>query len=226
MKRKDIYLIIAMISPGIWNAKFGMCLLGLNSYLSRHKVPSAAKFTWRNWSKKGSMVGPMREQIILDALAKDATHLLFIDTDQTFPRDIVHRMLKHRKPVLACNVPTKEIPAKTNTFIKDLATGGAKLIPSPPGAEGLQEVWMTGTGVMMIDLQAIRDAELTHPFFYQRWDEENQRYLGEDTGFCQKLHDAGLGIWIDHTLSKEIGHMGELEYRHDLVVMGEERAVG
>jgi len=42
-------------------------------------------------------------------------------------------------------------------------------------------------------------------------------YQGEDWSLCNALHELGFKIWIDHDLSKEVGHLGEFEYTHDVV---------
>jgi hypothetical protein len=51
-------------------------------------------------------------------------------------------------------------------------------------------------------------------------------YIGEDVFFCQKAAAAGFKIWIDHDVSKEIGHIGTFEFKHDHTwVMKEIKAV-
>ena len=34
---------------------------------------------------------------------------------------------------------------------------------------------------------------------------------------CEAIQKAGFDIWIDHGLSQVVGHMGDLEFTHDLV---------
>jgi hypothetical protein len=38
--------------------------------------------------------------------------------------------------------------------------------------------------------------------------------LGEDFYFCHKAREAGFHILIDQALSREIRHVGELDYTH------------
>jgi len=37
----------------------------------------------------------------------------------------------------------------------------------------------------------------------------------QDVFFCNKARAAGFKIWIDHDVSKEIGHVGTFEFKHD-----------
>jgi hypothetical protein len=38
--------------------------------------------------------------------------------------------------------------------------------------------------------------------------------MGEDWYFVKKLSEAGADIWIDHDLSRQIGHVGDFVYGH------------
>jgi hypothetical protein len=37
--------------------------------------------------------------------------------------------------------------------------------------------------------------------------------VGEDVMFCRAVRAAGHAIYIDHDLSKEVGHIGQYTYR-------------
>jgi hypothetical protein len=38
------------------------------------------------------------------------------------------------------------------------------------------------------------------------------RYQGEDWNFCQACEKAGINLYIDHDVSKLVGHVGLYEY--------------
>ena len=39
-----------------------------------------------------------------------------------------------------------------------------------------------------------------------------KRYQGEDWAFCEACEKAGIPIFIDHDVSKLVGHVGNYEY--------------
>jgi hypothetical protein len=59
---------------------------------------------------KTSMLWAARQHFGEMALKYSFTHLLFIDTDQSFPASVVARLLTHQRAVVACNIATKVDP--------------------------------------------------------------------------------------------------------------------
>jgi hypothetical protein len=203
-----------------------MSLLFLTNYLASHGEIDGKPVHYMVHNKRGSILAQMRQSQVELALENKATHLLFIDSDQTFPRDLFHRLFAHRKQVVSVNVATKCIPANSTARLKGPTCEGIPLYTTPESTE-LVEVWRIGTGIMLIDLNIFkREGLKTPPWFDQVWSEETQSYIGEDWGFCQKLEDAGVKLWVDQDLSREVGHIGALNYGHDLVVPKELQEVG
>jgi hypothetical protein len=51
------------------------------------------------------------------------------------------------------------------------------------------------------------------PWFHVPWDAEKMRYeCGEDVYFCKKATAAGFEILLDHDLSKDVYHIGNMEF--------------
>lgn len=170
-------------------------------------------------NKRGSILANMRQDMVTQAIENHATHLLFIDSDQTFPRDTFHRLMKHKKQVVAANIATKVIPSSPTARLKGNGSLGIPIATMEASPE-LEEVWRVGTGIMLINLNIFKRKELkTGPWFTQRWNEETNAYVGEDWAFCEELEKAGVKLYIDHKVSLEIGHLGTLNYGHDLVVI-------
>ena len=46
---------------------------------------------------------------------------------------------------------------------------------------------------------------------------EADTYQGEDWSFCQACEEKGVPLYIDHDVSKVIGHVGNYEFTHDVV---------
>ena len=57
-------------------------------------------------------------------------------------------------------------------------------------------------------LRASVFAQLEKPWFNFDYQAEKDRFMGEDWWLCRQLEKAGVDIWIDHDLSKEVAHEG------------------
>lgn len=214
---KEIRLVICVPSTHIWEAEFGMSLVFLTNYLASHGVIEGRECSFMVHNKRGSILANMRQDMVEQAIENKATHLLFIDSDQTFPRDLVHRLMKHKKQVIAANIATKTIPASPTARIKGNGSYGEPL-PTMDDSTGIQEVWRIGTGIILIDINVFKREGMEGPWFTQRWNEEFGNYVGEDWAMCEEFEAAGVKLWIDHDVSKEVGHLGVLNYGHDMVV--------
>ena len=217
---------ISIPSTSTWEAEFGMSLIFLTNYCAAHGAKSGKPmhFTVRNM--RGSILANMREQMVQDAIEAKATHVLFLDSDQTFPPDTLHRLLHHKKEVIGCNIAVKQIPSAPTA--RQAGNGNAGVnVYTTEDSPILEKVWRLGTGVMLIDLSIFKNPVLHKgPWFEQVWKPDVGSFTGEDWGFCRNLQKAGVGIWVDHDLSKEIGHLGNLNYGHDLIPVEAQEEAG
>jgi hypothetical protein len=53
------------------------------------------------------------------------------------------------------------------------------------------------------------------PYFALGYSPADDNYVGEDFFFCKKAREKGYQILIDQGLSKEVRHVGEMEYTHE-----------
>ena len=142
---------------------------------------------------RGFNIVDARNEIVRQAQWHGATHLLFLDSDMTFPPDTAYRLLAHSKPICG-------------------AYGVQKRFPIQPCGEpmdnwalkGLFEMKSMGMAVCLLNTEIFK--KLTPPFF--AWGDQS-----EDVGFCTKARAAGLKIWCDADLSAEIGHIGTCIYK-------------
>lgn len=184
--------------------------LALRMGLERVKLPWVKKQRVFLFNKQGSLIHSQRQNLVLDAVTAGATHILFVDSDQTFPPDTVHQLACHDKLVVGANIVTKEIPARPCAYALD----GSPCY-TDPASSGLEEVAVCGTGLVLINTKIFGLIE--PPIFLMPYDEEKRIYLGEDVYFCNKLRKAGVRVYVDHDLSKKVGHIGMLEYTHAFV---------
>jgi hypothetical protein len=145
-----------------------------------------------------------QERVLEDVITHwRATHVLWLETDMAFPKDTALRLAQHQLPIVATNAVMRHYPIRF-TAIKD----GAR-IETRPDSRGLQEVDACGLAVMLMRTDVVR--ALDKPWFRHEWD--GQDAVGHDAVFCRRLRDAGHRIYIDHDLSKEIGHIGLHTFR-------------
>ena len=161
---------------------------------------------------QGTLIANQRAELSLDAMGEGCTHILFIDSDMRFPQDMIGRLLKHDLDIVATNCARRRMPTgPTAQLYKE--NGERELVWTMPESTGLQEVGSVGMGVMLIKREVFE--ALAEPWFETPWRVDKRGYIGEDVFFCQKAAAAGFKIWIDHDVSKEIGHIGTFEFKHD-----------
>jgi hypothetical protein len=161
---------------------------------------------------QGTLIANQRAELCLDAMHEKCTHVLFIDSDMRFPQDMIERLLQHDLDIVATNCARRRMPTgPTAQIYKE--NGERELVYTMPETTGLQEVGSVGMGVMLIKANVF--ATLSEPWFETPWRHDKRGYIGEDVFFCKKARDAGFKIWIDHDVSKEIGHIGMFEFKHD-----------
>lgn len=149
----------------------------------------------------GTYINNLREGVAKGVSEmKEATHLLFIDSDMTFPVDTIKRLVAHDKDIIGANYHQRVDPSKWTAKVEGLSF-------SSDDKNGIEEVDTMGMGVCLIKTDVFR--KLPQPYFNMAWN--GKFYDGEDESFCNKAKLAGLGVWIDHDLSKEVKHVGEFE---------------
>lgn len=162
--------------------------------------------------KRMSTLPRARQELLEDAVLKNCTHALFLDSDQAFPSDTAHRLLAHKKSVVAANIALKTMPSFPTARQRGPTAFGIP-VTSDPHKTGLERVWRVGTGVMLIDLAIL--AGVPKPWFELRWSDKSHQFVGEDWYFLNKLEKAGHSeFWIDHDLSKQVGHVGMYMFSH------------
>lgn len=215
MAERSVRLLVGIPCLDHWHAQFGMCLLNMCSMLHTRRVPGVRIESFTFHMTRSSLLPKSRRQIIESALERKFTHVLFIDSDQTFPSHTAHLMLSRNKAVVAANVPVKSLPSQPTARKFNPAYHGGDVVYTDPQSTGVEQVWRIGFGVMLINL-SIMD-KLQKPWFKMEYDAEHNEDIGEDWFFCQRLDEAGIPIYIDHDISQGVGHMGMLEFTHAYV---------
>src|SRR3990167_5756236 len=152
---------------------------------------------------RGTYLPRARAVLVQHALDRQATHLLWLDSDMRFPKDTLLRLLAHDKPIVAANYPTRTAP------ILPTALDGETREPIFEH-DGLVEAAFCGMGVMLTDIGVF--LALTMPWFAVGYIRATDGYAVEDTFFCQRAREAKFAVWIDGALSEQVRHAGGFEY--------------
>jgi hypothetical protein len=145
-----------------------------------------------------------REHFLEAAIKQGATHVFWLDTDMTVPRETIVLLAMHEQPVVACNYRVRQA---SGLFT---AHRGDQRVFTTETSSGLEAVDYVGMGAMLMRADVV--AGLGRPWFRHGLNEWGGD-IGEDVMFCRALAAAGHTIYIDHDLSKEIGHIGQHTYR-------------
>ena len=213
---KPILVLIAVPSGSHWLADFASNLIMAIVHFINTPLFGRKDHICQVANIKGSLLPNSRLEALNMAKKVKATHLLYLDTDHTFPPDLIHQLLMPNKDVIAANCVTKSIPSNTTARLYNAEDPRGTIVYSDEGAEpNLQQVWRVGTGVMMLSKKAF--GQLNHDCFAVEYKADRDSYQGEDWTLCERLEKAGVPIYVDHALSRQIGHLGILDYGHDMV---------
>lgn len=145
-------------------------------------------------------------EVFLDAsIAQGATHVLWLDTDMSVPPELAIRLARHDVPIVGCNYVTRDGSCRFTA-----RRGEHLLAVTDATSTGLEAVEAIGFGAVLMRTDLVRD--LPRPWFRHGLNAGGGD-IGEDLTFCRALRAAGYAIYLDHELSKEIGHVGTYTYR-------------
>lgn len=207
-----VKLALCIPSNGSWVADFGYCLTQMCVYCASALFEENQKRDLIFIDKRTSNLPRSRQECLEDALLQECTHALFLDTDQTFPMDTAHRLLRWKKPLVACSIPLKIMPSYPTARARSVSPFGVPVYSNRNDAMGLEKVWRIGAGIMLVDLSILPGID--KPWFEIRYSDKHAQFVGEDWYFCDKLEKAGIDILIDHELSRQVGHVGSFQYTH------------
>lgn len=162
--------------------------------------------------ERGTILSNMRNNLAREALKFGATHILWLDSDMVFPADALLRLLSHKKPIVAANYSTRRYPCEP--VAKNLDK--KHWIYTDHMSTGLEAAIACGMGLMLTETSVF--TALPEPWFdlgpvdVETTTKKNGA-IGEDFWFCYYAYaELGIHPWIDHDLSKMVGHVGEYVY--------------
>jgi hypothetical protein len=209
---KHIKIVVAVPSPGIWITDFGLSLCHLMTAGLQYRIGQTKSQELQLFASTGSMLPRMRMEAVKHALEIRADYIFMVDSDHKFPRKALHQLLSHGKDVVAANCVTKTIPTNPTARKKSSTIAGDLVISH--GKTGIEQVWRVGTGMMLVHMGVFRN--IGPGVFNMFWREDLKTFQGEDWSMCEAMEKAGYKIWVDHDLSNEVTHIGQLHYLHSM----------
>jgi glycosyltransferase involved in cell wall biosynthesis len=201
----SVKIMIAVPSRGgVWTSDFGMSLAMMVGYTaSAPHVGERIDLLLNNSLNAGLCMN--RIALVRKALEKGCGFILFLDDDMRLPTDMLLRLLEARKDIVGCNYVRKELPPRS------IAAGfDGNCVYTTEKSTGLQKVKSLGFGAILIKTSVF--LKVREPWFF----EDPVKEIGEDVHFCYRAREAGYEIWIDHDLSKDVVHIGQFQYTHQL----------
>lgn len=158
---------------------------------------------------KSSVIAQSRTQAVQQAQVAKATHILFLDSDMTFPANAALLMLQEKKTVIGATYRKRSPPhAFTHHELDGTQPNTLNYGVDP---SNIREVLRIGTGCMLIDMHVF--TKMTLPYFRFGVTEGEALLPGEDYLFCDTVRRLGFRVWLDCHLSKHVGHIGMQVHR-------------
>ena len=195
MAGKTLKVAVAVPSfSGTWPFQFGECLANMvqhfqfSNYDGEHEI--------RVFADSGRIIPEVRHRLIGSAIHWDATHILMLTPEFTFPIDSLQRMLARGRAVVGVNylrnIVTKEYSAyRGNVTVK----------PDPTYPE-TEEVDGVAIGMVLFNIPVFDVLDL--PFFINKQIGDSPGFEEDFIPFWKQCKEKKIPCVIDHVLSEEV----------------------
>lgn len=199
----DTLVRVAICLPcqDVVNAGFALDLARLVGH-----IPEGVEYTLIQ--NRGTIIPQQRATLVSAAQQSGATHVLWIDSDMRFPNDALGRLLAHAEPIVAANYSTRRAPILPTAEHRELG-----MLFTQADSDGLADVSHCGMGLMLVQMAVFE--KMPQPWFALGFNPKDQTYIGEDFFFCRRAREHGFATLIDQSLSREVRHAGEMEFRYE-----------
>jgi len=191
---EGLRVCIGIPSGDMIHTDFAFCMAGLILQSAMMGINNAAA------NAKSTYVHAGRNILVEQAQALGATHLLFLDSDMTFPYDALARLLSHKKDIVGATYVRRRYP---HGLLGSKIDGSGE-VPTT----GLIQMAEMPTGCLLIKMDCFDLIE--KPFF--RHKVKDDLMIGEDILFCRTMTALGKTIWCDMDLSMHLGHLGQEKF--------------
>lgn len=193
-------VVICVPTNGMVHAMFTYCLVNAIRYTEAQGIPVVLDMD------AGTVLSNQRQVLLNTAIDEHgAEHIMWLDSDMTFPEDVIIRLLEHKKKVVCATYSKRVEPFHPTAFYSI-----DPVEPVDTEGHGLVTVRYTGMGCLLMKASAIDT--IPSPHFPLKWHAPSSTWHGEDMGLCDLLTEDGTKIYCDLDLSREIGHLGQREF--------------
>ena len=179
-------IFVCMPARDTCHADTAVCLAALARHTPRDLPLAFASF-------HGSSVSQLRNLHVQHSLSEGATAILWIDSDMTFPPDTLLRLLTHDLPIVGATYRRRGPPYQA--------------LGQFTGTEGLVRAKLLPGGMMLVR-RAVYE-RLPYPWYSEHYAADGE-FSTDDTYFCRAALAAGIKIWCDLDLTKEVQHIGSI----------------
>jgi len=199
-------IAVCIASTGHCKTQFAMSLAALMAFFpSRRLAPEYAEQYIGQFLVESSGLAHNQHQLVLKAKEWGSTHILWVEDDMQFPPDALHQLYARRQEWVGANYPMRVGPPFEFTA---LGLDGKRVFTGPDST-GLERCLYTGYGVTLMDIELFEKVE--PPWFEMSWLGEGQ-YATTDSYLAKKAAEKGIPVFVDHDLSKQVGHVGNHVY--------------
>lgn len=151
---------------------------------------------------RGTYLPRARSELVKYAEDKQATHILWLDSDMRFPKDALLRLLLREVPIVGANYPTRIPPILPTALGMDRQPIFA--------AEDMVDASLIGFGCLLTEMEVFR--KIGKPYFALGYSREADDFSGEDAFFCHRALQSEYRILVDASLSEEVQHLGTFAF--------------
>jgi GT2 family glycosyltransferase len=207
------------------------CLAGPDAYDDVAKHGFAQNYQIK-WFDQYPSVAAMRDHAMMEAQLMQASHVLFLDADMTWPRNVLDLMLRHHSAGMVSGVyhlkswpywpVILERPFINNeTRKRKLDDGTTEDMPPSYAVEyhycegvsdpdsPVQACDLIGMGCALVPVKLTQ--AFTRPWFEYMPDSRGLPAVTEDVAFCARARSVGCPILVDPAV--QCGHIGQQEIK-------------
>lgn len=181
-------VLIGVVSDDVWQADMASSLAAMCLHVAYNCPDIRILGIVNQKSSEGGTKG--RNDLVKKALSiPEVTHILFIDSDMTFPPSALAMLMADNRQVIGCNALRRRHP-----YI-------------PASQRGELGKWELGAAFMLIDVSIF--GLLPFPWFEGGY--RDGHYRDGDQNFCEKVNRLGT-VYCHEQLSQLIGHLGQMNF--------------
>jgi hypothetical protein len=183
-------------------SKFVECLSNMVAHFQSSEFNG--EHSIKVFTTHGSVLPEIRHRLIGDAITWEATHVLMLAPELTFPEDSIHRMLARGRGIVGVNYL---VDFSTRKFAAYKEEGS--IVPDVRLPE-TEEVDGVALGMVLFNIPVFDILDI--PFFEYQQIGETPAFYEDHVAFWEQVKMKKIPCVIDHKLSQEVKslHHGEL----------------